>query len=149
MLISTRQAVVADVTFAEETFLKTLRESIAEARGGWDERRERRQFNDQLQLEHSYIVQRDDTNVAFFTLVRDPSGLKLHTLCVVPEHQCQGIGSEIMGGIIEKARQSQLSLTLSVLKTNRRACAFYERLNFVRVGESAHHYHFRHALSAA
>jgi hypothetical protein len=86
----------------EEKFLGTLRESIAEARGGWDEDRERRQFNDQLELEHSHIVQRDDTNIGFFTLVPEAAGLLLHTLCIVLDHQRQRIGSEVMSSIIDK-----------------------------------------------
>ena len=94
-------------------------------------------------------VQRGDANVGFFMLVPEAAGLVLHTLCVVPHYQIQGIGSEIMGDIIDKARRSHVPLTLSVLKTNRRARAFYERLNFANVGESSHHYQFRHFPPAA
>ncbi len=147
-MISIRPATTADATFIEETYLISLRDSIAEARGGWGESRERQQFDDQFQLQHSYIVQHDGANVDFFTLMSEPSALTLHTLCIAPSYHGQGIGSEVMHGIINNARQSDVVLKLSVLKVNRRARAFYERLHFAMVAESTHHYHFRHAEAA-
>ena len=142
--IATRQAQASDAAFLERTFLTTLREPIAAARGSWDELRESRQFNDQLPLEHTQIVQLDRADIGFFTLIPEETRLVLNTLCIVPEQQCQGIGSEIMNRLIESARSLALPMTLHVLKANVRARKFYENLGFVLVGESAHHHQFRH-----
>jgi hypothetical protein len=48
-MIVVRTAASTDLPFLERTFIVALRDAITDARGCWDEDRERRQFRDQLQ----------------------------------------------------------------------------------------------------
>lgn len=71
----------------------------------------------------------------FMTL---PSGqnIELHTLCIAPEHQRQGLGTAVTGQVLDNARERGCDVVLSVLKANGAARALYERLGFVVTGES-------------
>jgi len=60
-------------------------------------------------------------------------------LFLVPEHQGKGIGRKCMLLVINEARQLGLPIRLRVLKVNPRALTFYQRLGFVRTGETDTH----------
>lgn len=66
--------------------------------------------------------------------------IELHTLCVAPEHQRQGIGTEMIRQMARQAHDQHRKILLSVLKPNTAARALYERLDFVVTEETAHHY---------
>ncbi|MDP3062545.1 MAG: GNAT family N-acetyltransferase, partial [Chloroflexota bacterium] len=68
-----------------------------------------------------------------------PDCVKVNQLFVLPEHQGKGIGHRSMLLIIEEARQLGLPVRLRTLKVNPRALAFYQRLGFMRTGETDTH----------
>jgi len=74
--------------------------------------------------------------------------VEIHTLCVAPEYQGQGIGTYITQALVNAAEASGRGVVLSVLKANERARRLYERLGFEVVGESSHHYHMRFRQAA-
>ena len=143
-MIATRPAVAADGGFLEATFLVSLRQSITAARGAWNDVRERAQFYEQLELEHTRIVESDGIAVGFVMVWPSGSDLELHTICILPQHQAQGIGAETIRLVVQSAAAGNLGIVLSVLKANGRARLFFERHGFVQIGESAYHYQFRH-----
>jgi TIR domain/Acetyltransferase (GNAT) family len=65
--------------------------------------------------------------------------VKVNQLFLLPEHQGKGIGRKCMLLIMEEVRQLRLPIRLRVLKVNPRALAFYQRLGFVRTGETGTH----------
>lgn len=134
-----RPATSDDVGFLTRTFLVSMRDSIEAARGVWDEARERAQFEHQLDLEHTKVICVGDSGVGFVTVIPRSAEIELHTLCVVPERQSQGIGSLVTRQIGESDYAAGIPIAASVLKTNMRATRFYKRLGFVRTGESRHH----------
>jgi ribosomal protein S18 acetylase RimI-like enzyme len=68
-----------------------------------------------------------------------PDCLKVNQLFLLPEHQGKEIGRRCMLLIMEEARQLRLPVRLRVMKVNPRALAFYQRLGFVRTGETDTH----------
>jgi ribosomal protein S18 acetylase RimI-like enzyme len=146
-VIELRHADPSDVEFLVSMFLATLRESISAARGKWDEALERKQFEQQLQLKHTEIVQCDGIDVGFFMVIPLVNEVELHTLCIGQKYQCRGIGSEVTHRIVRGAIQRKLGVVLSVLKVNVRARVLYERLGFAIVGESEHHHRLRHGTN--
>ncbi len=138
--VALRQATQNDMGFLAQTFLVSLREPIHAARGSWDEARERDQFERQLQLEHTQVIAVDGEDVGVVLVIPRSDEIELHTVCVVPERQRQGIGSIVTRRIMASARAVGLPVTLYVLKTNPRAKRLYERLGFVSVGESESHF---------
>jgi ribosomal protein S18 acetylase RimI-like enzyme len=63
--------------------------------------------------------------------------LFLNQLSLHPDQQGQGHGSEIMARLVRMARSGRKPIQLSVLTTNPRARAFYERHGFIVVGTTA------------
>ena len=135
--VTTRPASEADVEFLCDVFLRSLREVITASRGRWDAQRERAQFLSQLDLSGTRLIECDGRAVGFLTVVPEEGTLDLHTLCVQPEHQGQGIGGHVMRALAGEA--GRRAIRLSVLRTNPRARAFYERLGFT-VGRIAPHH---------
>ena len=138
--LSHRAATADDVGWLTDTFIRSLGAAIAEERGYWDEAMERDQFKRQLRLPDTSILIFEATPVGFYTAWREPDHLFLGTLCVMPEHQNRRFGTLAMCDI---AKQSgSLPVRLSVLKSNRAARRFYERLGCCCISSSEHHDHF-------
>lgn len=141
--VTTRPAAVSDKTFLGDVFLRSLRQAITATRGEWNEGREAAQFHEQLDLTHTSVVRYRGTDVGFMMLRYQGTDVEIHTLCVAPEYQGQGIGTRVTQELVTAVRQRGRGIVLSVLKTNARAKALYERLGFVVIGESRQHYQMR------
>lgn len=142
-MLSTRQATVNDLTLLADVFLRAMRVHITAARGFWDEDKERSDFEQQLQLNQTRIIVRDGVDVGFLMTVPRGPDTEIHTICIAPGHQRQGIGAAITGHLIEEARAQMRGVVLSVLKANEEARSFYERLGFGVTEESTYHYRMR------
>ena len=134
-----RQAENSDLPLVEDIFIAAMRPYIESARGSWDVAREREQFRRQLVLGSTEVVQTSAGNVGFLTLLPHDEGLELHTLCIDPAHQGLGLGASVIRHVLSAPRARGQTVLLSVLRTNPRAQAFYERLGFVVCGGSEHH----------
>lgn len=139
----TRPAESVDLEFLVNAFMRAGREMITASRGFWGETRERQQFERQLHLSCTRIIQNKDTDVGFVTAVMRGKDVELHTICVLPEYQNRGIGSWVTNEVIRTAIESGRGIVLSVLKGNKNARLFYERLGFAVVGSSEHHHRMR------
>jgi ribosomal protein S18 acetylase RimI-like enzyme len=139
-LLNTRPATERDVAFLTSVFLLAMRVHITASRGFWDETKERSQFQEQLRLRETWIVERGGIDVGFVMMVPRGQDIELHTLCIAPEYQRQGTGTAITRQIIEEARTRMCGVVLSVLKTNAAARSLYERLGFVVAEELPYHY---------
>ena len=120
-----------------------MRPHITAARGFWNEEKERGQFREQLQLNQTQIIQHNGESVGFLMMLKCGQDIELHTLCIAPEHQGHGLGTEITHRILDDARARKCGVVLSVLKANTAAGSLYERLGFVVTEETAHHYRMR------
>jgi ribosomal protein S18 acetylase RimI-like enzyme len=140
---STRPATDKELFFLEDVFLRSMRSHITATRGSWDEAKERKQFREQLQLDHTRIIEHDGNPVGFFMNLAHAQSLELHTFCIAPEYQGRGIGTAIIRQIIGNAKRQGREVLLSVLKPNAGARALYERLGFMVTAETSHHYQMR------
>lgn len=141
--LSTRDATAEDLAFLVDVFSRAMRVHITAARGFWNEAKEGKQFYEHLQLQSTRIIEQDGAGVGFFMTLRNGGDIELHTLCIAPEHQRQGLDAVITRQVIDEARQQGCGVVLSVLKANRPARSFYERLGFVVTEESAYHFRMR------
>jgi ribosomal protein S18 acetylase RimI-like enzyme len=142
-IIDLRRASDLDEPLVERIFLRAGREMITAARGHWDEERERLQFREQLDLDSTWIVRHGDVDVGFMMVVVQPDLTELHTLCILPEWQEQGLGSKFVRDLVTEASARGQKIELQVLKTNTRARSFYERLGFRVIAELPHHHRMR------
>jgi ribosomal protein S18 acetylase RimI-like enzyme len=142
-MLDTRPGTSADLPLLEDIFLRAMAGHITDARGFWDEATERKQFSEQLQLEHTRIIEGDGEPIGFLMVLEHEHDLELHTICIAPEHQSRGIGTAVIRQLLSDAQKQEREVFLSVLKPNTAARALYERLGFVVTGETRHHFQMR------
>ena len=135
-----RPAVDDDVPWLTDTFVAALRGAITAERGYWDEHKERAQFAEQLKLAQTWVLLTEGSRAAFYTAWSEADHVFLGTLCVAPERQNRGIGTEAMRRIAAQAGERPVQL--AVLKANTAARRFYERLGCRHQSTSRHHDHF-------
>jgi len=142
MQIEMRQATVADIKFLWDVFRVSMKDYITRTRGEWDEQREEAQFRNQLDLLITQVVHANDLAVGFIMAPIKDGARWIHTICIVPEHQLKGIGTEVLRRAVAQATEQKISFYLSVLKVNP-ARRLYERLGFRVIEETKHHFMMR------
>jgi ribosomal protein S18 acetylase RimI-like enzyme len=140
--IELRQTTADDVDFLWDTFRISMKDYITQARGEWNEQREESQFRNQLDLSAAQVIRSNDLAVGFIIAPIKDSAREIHTICIVPEHQRKGIGTEVLRRAVAQAREQKISLYLSVLKVNP-ARRLYERLGFEVIEETKHHFRMK------
>ena len=89
--------------------------------------------------EEGFLERRDGRIVGLVTYHVDGEVLELLTLNATLERE--GIGSSLMLSVIERARDKGCRrVMLTTTNDNLRAIGFYQRLGFVRIGETETHY---------
>jgi len=139
------QATAGDVDLLWTIFRASLKEYITETRGEWNEEREESQFRRQLDLSASRVIRLDDRQVGFIMAPVRDGALWIHTICIVPEHQRKGIGTEVVRSVIAQAKKQEMLLYLGVLKVNP-ARRLYERLGFTVIRELRNHFQMQYRL---
>ncbi|WP_027599749.1 GNAT family N-acetyltransferase [Pseudomonas sp. MOIL14HWK12:I2] len=114
--------------------IAAMRESL-EQLGRFDPERARARFLNAFDPEYCHFVEINGVNVGFFVVRPFPDHLLLDHLYVLPEHQGQGIGSEVLGRIFADADARKLSIRLGALRGSK-ANAFYRRHGFQQVSEA-------------
>ena len=147
--IRTRPATEGDRAFIERVFVSGAREMITEARGAWDEERERASFREELDLASTFIVRSAQDDVGFLTCLTSERLNRLYTICILPEYQGRGVGTRVIQSLIESTQREGRELELRVLKTNSRARALYERLGFRVFADTEYHHRMSMAESRA
>ena len=141
--MKTRDATATDIDFLTDVFLRAMLPYITAARGSWDQVKEERQFREQLQLHSTRIILDGRGSVGFFMTRDQDCDLELHTFCILPEYQRQGIGTAVIRQILAEAHKSERGVVLSVLKANIGARLLYQRFGFVVIRETAYHCRMR------
>lgn len=77
------------------------------------------------------IIESEKTAIGRLIVYRGASENRLVDIAIVPEFRGRGIGARLVGELQREAAAENKTLRLRVLKTNRRAVAFYERCGFV------------------
>ena len=127
-----RQATPDDDAFCFALNELTLRVYI-ESVYGWDPRVQREHHERWFEPERLQIIEDDAGKAAGVLDVEDrEDALILARIEIVPESQGQGIGTEIVRGLLALGRP----IRLEVFSENIRARSFYERLGFRLEGAS-------------
>jgi GNAT superfamily N-acetyltransferase len=106
---------------------------------GWDDSYQRELHDRRFASQDLRVIHLGDVDVGFLAAFRTSNMLKVNQLFILPEYQGRGIGSACMTRIVGEARLVHKPVVLQVLKVNVRGIAFYRRLGFAVVGESATH----------
>jgi ribosomal protein S18 acetylase RimI-like enzyme len=147
MKVELRQATADDIPFLWEVFRLSMRDYITQTRGEWNEQREECQFRHQLDLPATHVIRSNNLEVGFIMFPMENGARWIHTVCIAPEHQNRGVGTEVIRLVIAESEKQEMELFLSVLKVNP-ARRLYERLGFRVIEEAKHHLRMQfHATS--
>lgn len=145
MPVTLRPVAASDQDFLFEVYASTRREEVAA--WGWNAAQQdaflRMQF---IAQQRTYEMQHPDAAHDIITLGGEPVGrllversseeMLLTDISLLPEHRGKGIGSELIGNLLDEAQETGRRVCLRVLRNNP-AARLYERLGFVKTGEDA------------
>jgi len=87
------------------------------------------------QFEHALIIEIDKRAIGLLKIERQQDNIELIQIQIAASYQGKGIGRRILNDLIEEAIESEKTITLSVLKTNK-AKNLYSNVGFKIVGET-------------
>lgn len=134
MQLSFQPTTSADVDLLVGMRIAAMRESL-EQLDRFDPERARARFLSAFDPKYCHFIEINGVSVGFFVVRAFPDHLLLDHLYVLPEHQGQGIGSEVLGRIFADADAQKLSIRLGALRGSK-ANAFYQRHGFQQVSEA-------------
>jgi ribosomal protein S18 acetylase RimI-like enzyme len=137
--ITLRPATPQDSALVYELKKRALGPCVIAAHGGWNEEEQQRMHERQFRPAGSQIVMQDGRVVGMLSADEHADHIHLRQLFILPEAQNRGIGTRLLGLVLERARTVALPVRLQVLKVNKRAQAFYVRHGFRVVGETETH----------
>jgi ribosomal protein S18 acetylase RimI-like enzyme len=131
----TRPAREEDSAFLFACYKQAMRDYVEQA-WGWDEAFQRASFAEHLPWRRFEMIVVDGAPVGGLCVREAADEIELEMFILAPRVQRMGIGSDVLIGLMRRAREEKRRLSLSVLKVNP-ARALYERLGFRMVGEHA------------
>jgi ribosomal protein S18 acetylase RimI-like enzyme len=134
-----RPAAEEDRDFVFGVIRVTMREYI-DRTWGWDDAWQREHFAATFDARALCIVVVNEHDAGVLEVYRNPDALYLANIQILPRFQSRGVGAGIIRGLMERAGELGLPMTLQVLKANPGARRLYERLGFALAGETATHW---------
>lgn len=132
-MLHLRPATDQDKAFVKRLNEEAYRAVVVEQFGAWDDPDQGSMFESEWKTHAWQIVEQRGRQIGAMVILRHPDHIWLHEILVSPEHQGEGIGTELLLGLIDRARASNLPLRLRVLKANR-ARLLYQRIGFRTTG---------------
>jgi ribosomal protein S18 acetylase RimI-like enzyme len=146
--IALRECREEDRPFTWQVHRQALREYVA-AIWGWDEEVQHEKFVMRFTPAGHQIVVFDGIDVGLLQVVDEVSQIVVGKIELLSEFQRRGIGSVLMGRILDEARARQVPVRLQVLRTNAPARRLYERLGFLMSGETETHFQMEKSFVAS
>ena len=125
-LYDLRDASDADYAFMQHVKLTGLRPYVEEL-WGWDQEFQEAHFREVFEAEQSQIITVDGQDAGFIVVTDEESELFLAGIYLSDLYRGKGIGAAVILDILERGREAQKPVTLSVLTPNP-ARRLYERL---------------------
>ena len=106
---------------------------------GWDEQVQRPPHERAFNLHRWRIITAGQADVGVLDVDYRPGEIYLSRIEIHPGHQGHGIGTRIIGALLDEAERKGQDLVLDVLTVNRRAQALYRRLGMKEVARHGDH----------
>jgi ribosomal protein S18 acetylase RimI-like enzyme len=130
--VALRPASFADSDFCFQLHKAAMGEYVT-AIWGWDEQVQRGFHDRAFNPGQCQIITSGGVDVGMLNVEYRPGEIYLARIEIDPAYQGHGIGTRLITGLIDEARQKGQALTLDVLTVNRRAYALYRRLGMTEV----------------
>ena len=135
--LSYRKATKNDMAYLLWLRKETMNEHLKNAGIEMNEEKHVERIN--YQFDESKIILLEGKNIGFLKTIEYKDKIEIIQIQIKPKYQNQGYGQKIINLIIQRARQNDSLVTLSVLKINK-AQALYKRIGFTIVNEDIHSY---------
>ena len=126
--------------FIYQTKKNAYKKYVEECWGDWvedDQRKYYENFIDKVK-DDAWIIQLNGTDIGFYNgLELEDGSYEIGNICIIPEYQGKGIGTEVLKDIIRLHKNQNLHI--QYFKQNP-VGRLYERLGFVPNGETEFHY---------
>ena len=135
---SLRSAAEQDYDFLYGLFVATMRDSIIEVWGAWDEAHWAAFFRAHFDPAAYQVVIVDGEDMGALSVERRRDEVYLDTVEIAPVYQGRGLGTAVIRDVLTEAWAAELPVTLQVNRANR-SRRLYERLGFVQTGRTDTH----------
>jgi ribosomal protein S18 acetylase RimI-like enzyme len=135
--LTRRPAITDDVPFLMGLRRRTMDAHLSASGASTDDDEHLARLMDRFDC--AEVLLQDGVPVGLLKVSRDRAQWKLIQIQLVPQLQGQGLGADLLARVIAEADNANVTVALSVLKTNP-ARALYERLGFAVVGETEHEF---------
>jgi ribosomal protein S18 acetylase RimI-like enzyme len=132
-----REATPDDREFLYDLHCASLKDYIIET-WGWDETWQRRHFDEHFAPKRRQIIRLKSREIGAIGVSERDADILIDYIALYPEYQRQGIGTDLIKGIIHQGVVARKPVRLRVLRTNP-AVRLYERLGFLVEKESNTH----------
>ena len=107
--------------------------------GSWDEEQQKEYFKKFIEAykDGAFIITSAGIDIGFYNGCTSDDKYEIGNICIIPEYQNRGIGTNILKDILSEHRGKEI--TLQHFKQNP-VGRLYERLGFKLVGETQFHY---------
>ncbi len=144
LCITRRQASESDRELLYDLLKRALGPHIEATYGPWDEGWQRQNFSETTDPAAHEIVELNGEPIGCLLVTKHADYIELDRVFVLPEHQNCGIGAGLVREVLDAAVRDGKVVRLQVFRMNP-AVRLYERLGFVRVGETETHVIMSHA----
>lgn len=137
-LLRLRQAMPDDREFLWRLHRETMRVYV-DRTWGWDDGWQRKRFDENFDTAPLRMIEYGTLTIGYICVQRSGHEIFLASIEIAPEFQNQGIGTRLIGDVLDEADRLRLAVRFSVLKVNP-ARRLYERLGFQCSGETSTHF---------
>jgi ribosomal protein S18 acetylase RimI-like enzyme len=130
--VGLRAATDADSEFCYELHKAAMGEYVT-AIWGWDEQAQRDHHARACNPSRLQIIVKDGAAIGMLDVEYRRDEIYLGRIEIHPDHQGEGIGTRLVGELMDEATRLGLVLVLDVLTVNERAQALYRRLGMSEV----------------
>jgi GNAT superfamily N-acetyltransferase len=133
----------------DKTWLEELRRAAYEGLfdatwGGWDEGRHQRHFAKSWRRGGIQLIEIDGRPIGMIQLSDLEVCVEVGEIQIAPDHQNNGIGTQLLVDVIDRARQQGRDVILSTGLMNSGAYRLFGRLGFEETERSDTHIHLRY-----
>ena len=136
-----RAATPNDLALTYAITKDAMRGYVEQTWGKWDEEEQLKKHRVNFTPETYRIILIEDEVAGLVAVEEFPSHVWLVKLYLLAKYRGQGIGSQVLQGVQESARDQGKPVTLRVLRVNKRAQALYAKHGFKVTEESAERLH--------
>lgn len=119
-----------------------IKEHVVKVFGPWDPDDQLKNFKETTVCEDHEIIYLNDCPIGFINIERKESSIHLNRICIVPEYQSKGIGTELLKELLVESKENY-PVTLQVFHSNP-ARNLYKRLGFKEYKKSEIHLYLKY-----